>query len=136
MKTKFTLMIAALLLCLSGCGQRALPLTDIVWEMTTIQGADGTPVAVSPSLKEIYPEAPVRELRCTLDGSGLTLTDTGSARTWSGSYAPGGGLNIYTLTLEGKQGMMSCGIATEMDGKQTKKLFLTVGDYTLNFEAE
>lgn len=135
MRKRFLFLTLAICLCLCSCGQSAIPLTETVWKFAMVQDENGAPVAVSPALKDTYPEAAVRELSCTLDNSSFTIVDGDTSKTWSGSYAPGGGLNIYTISIDGKSGSMSSGTVTELDGRKTKKLYLSVGAYTLSFEA-
>ena len=135
MRKRFLFLTLAICLCLCSCGQSAIPLTETVWKLAMVQDENGAPVAVSPALKDTYPEAAVRELSCTLDTASFTIVDGATSKTSSGSSAPGGGFNIYTISIDGKSGSMSSGTVTELDGRQTKKLYLSVGAYTLSFEA-
>lgn len=135
MRKKILFPILLICLCLCSCGQRALPLTDTVWKLVMVQDRNGTPVVVSSALKDTFPEADVWELSCTLDKDSFTITDGNTAKAWSGSYEQGSALNVYTVSLDGMSGSMSSGIVTRSDGTQTKKLYLSVGPYTLSFEA-
>lgn len=136
------LCIAALfaLIFLCGCGNdRNVPKIDeYTWSMTSVQSAEdnGKAIIVGDEADRISDEA-VMELTCTAENGILTVTDSSSDMTYTGSYAVRSESVesfIYDITLDGEEGYAVSAMTTYMDGTQTPTLILSFAEYTLNFQ--
>lgn len=139
---KAGLLLALLLLVLTGCGSSKAPKIEAhSWVMTSVQSmeAGGQAVAYGQRGSSTLEGAKQIELLCQAKDGKLTLTDRTYDRTYTGTYqrskdSPQG--VIYEISVEGQQGYAAVAMTTYQDGSQDPTLIFNLGDYAVNFFAE
>ena len=131
------LLLALLLVLLTGCSSKTPKIDEYTWVMTSVQSmeAGGQAEGGSSTLegtKQI-------ELVCEAQGGNLTLTDRTNDRTYTGTYQQSqrdSKSTIYEVDVDGTSGVAVAAMTTYQDGTQDPTLIFNLGDYTVNFFAK
>lgn len=139
---KAGLLLALLLLVLTGCGSSKAPKIEAYsWVMTSVQSmeAGGQAVAYGQRGSSTLEGAKQIELLCQAKDGKLTLTDQTNNQTYTGTYQQSQvdpSSILYEVEVEGKEGVAVAAMTTYQDGSQEPTLILNLGDHTVNFFAE
>lgn len=139
---KAGLLLALLLLVLTGCGSSKAPKIEAYsWVMTSVQSMEegGQAVAYGQRGSSTLEEAKQIELVCQAKDGKLTLTDQTNSQTYIGTYQQSQvdpSSILYEVEVEGKEGVAVAAMTTYQDGSQEPTLILNLGDHTVNFFAE
>ncbi|MCF2675922.1 hypothetical protein I6E44_05270 [Pseudoflavonifractor phocaeensis] len=82
------LLLALLLVLLTGCSSKAPKIDEYTWVMTSVQSmeAGGQAVAYGEKGSSTLEGAKQIELVCEAEGGNLTLTERTNDRTYTGTY--------------------------------------------------
>ena len=135
------LLLALLLMLLTGCSSKTPKIDEYTWVMTSVQSmeAGGQAVAYGEKGSSTLEGAKQIELVCEAQGGNLTLTDRTSDRTYTGTYQQSqrdSKSTIYEVNVDGTNGMAVAAMTTYLDGTQDPTLIFNLGDYTVNFFAK
>ena len=139
---KAGLLLALLLLVLTGCGSSKAPKIEAhSWVMTSVQSMEvgGQAVAYGQRGSSTLEGAKQIELLCQAKDGKLTLTDQTNNQTYTGTYQQSQvdpSSILYEVEVEGKEGVAVAAMTTYQDGSQEPTLILNLGDHTVNFFAE
>lgn len=147
MKKFVVIVLSALLpLCLIGCTSSSSHTLDShEWVLTTIQSTEenGAFIAYSPSASALdasgYPDAVAIEMSLSASNGNLTLCDITHTQNHIGSYSitnTDSASTIYEITLDGASGNAVVSETKHSDGSSVPTLIISVGDYTLTFQAK
>lgn len=135
------LLLALLLVLLTGCSSKAPKIDEYTWVMTSVQSmeAGGQAVAYGEKGSSTLEGAKQIELVCEAQGGNLTLTDRTNDRTYTGTYQQSqrdSKSTIYEVDVDGTSGVAVAAMTTYQDGTQDPTLIFNLGDYTVNFFAK
>ena len=135
------LLLALLLVLLTGCSSKAPKIDEYTWVMTSVQSmeAGGQAVAYGEKGSSTLEGAKQIELVCEAQGGNLTLTNRTNDRTYTGTYQQSqrdSKSTIYEVDVDGTNGMAVAAMTTYQDGTQDPTLIFNLGDYTVNFFAK
>ena len=135
------LLLALLLVLLTGCSSKAPKIDEYTWVMTSVQSmeAGGQAVAYGEKGSSTLEGAKQIELVCEAQGGNLTLTDRTNDRTYIGTYQQSqrdSKSTIYEVSVDGTSGVAVAAMTTYQDGTQDSTLIFNLGDYTVNFFAK
>lgn len=135
------LLLALLLVLLTGCSSKAPKIDEYTWVMTSVQSmeAGGQAVAYGEKGSSTLEGAKQIELVCEAQGGNLTLTDRTNDRTYTGTYQQSqrdSKSTIYEVSVDGTSGVAVAAMTTYQDGTQDSTLIFNLGDYTVNFFAK
>lgn len=135
------LLLALLLVLLTGCSSKAPKIDEYTWVMTSVQSmeAGGQAVAYGEGGSSTLEGAKQIELVCEAQGGNLTLTDRTNDRTYTGTYQQSqrdSKSTIYEVSVDGTSGVAVAAMTTYQDGTQDPTLIFNLGDYTVNFFAK
>lgn len=135
------LLLALLLVLLTGCSSKTPKIDEYTWVMTSVQSmeTDGQAVAYGEKGGSTLEEAKQIELVCEAQGGNLTLTDRTNDRTYTGTYQESqrdSKSTIYEVDVDGTNGVAVAAMTTYQDGTQDPTLIFNLGDYTVNFFAK
>lgn len=135
------LLLALLLVLLTGCSSKAPKIDEYTWVMTSVQSmeAGGQAVAYGEKGSSTLEGAKQIELVCEAQGGNLTLTDRTNDRTYTGTYQQSqrdSKSTIYEVSVDGTSGVAVAAMTTYQDGTQDPTLIFNLGDYTVNFFAK
>ena len=138
---KTGLLLALLLVLLTGCAGKAPKIDEYSWIMTSVQSmeAGGQAVAYGERGSSTLEGAKQIELLCEAKDGKLTLTDRTNDRTYTGTYQQSQRdpkSTIYEVEVDGTTGMAAVAMTTYQDGSQDPTLIFNFGDYAVNFFAE
>ena len=131
------LLLALLLVLLTGCSSKAPKIDEYTWVMTSVQSmeAGGQAVAYGEKGSSTLEGAKQIELVCEAQGGNLTLTDRTNDRTYTGTYQQSqrdSKSTIYEVDVDGTSGVAVAAMTPYQDGT----LIFNLGDYTVNFFAK
>lgn len=135
------LLLALLLVLLTGCSSKTPKIDEYTWVMTSVQSmeAGGQAVAYGEGGSSTLEGAKQIELVCEAQGGNLTLTDRTNDRTYIGTYQQSqrdSKSTIYEVDVDGTSGVAVAAMTTYQDGTQDSTLIFNLGDYTVNFFAK
>ena len=135
------LLLAFLLVLLTGCSSKTPKIDEYTWVMTSVQSieAGGQAVAYGEGGSSTLEGAKQIELVCEAQGGNLTLTDRTNDRTYTGTYQQSqrdSKSTIYEVNVDGTSGVEVAAMTTYQDGTQDPTLIFNLGDYTVNFFAK
>lgn len=135
------LLLALLLVLLTGCSSKAPKIDEYTWVMTSVQSmeAGGQAVAYGEKGSSTLEGAKQIELVCEAEGGNLTLTERTNDRTYTGTYQQSqrdSKSTIYEVDVDGTSGVAVAAMTTYQDGTQDSTLIFNLGDYTVNFFAK
>lgn len=135
------LLLALLLVLLTGCSSKAPKIDEYTWVVTSVQSmeAGGQAVAYGEKGSSTLEGAKQIELVCEAQGGNLTLTDRTNDRTYTGTYQQSqrdSKSTIYEVDVDGTSGVAVAAMTTYQDGTQDPTLIFNLGDYTVNFFAK
>ena len=135
------LLLAFLLVLLTGCSSKTPKIDEYTWVMTSVQSieAGGQAVAYGEGGSSTLEGAKQIELVCEAQGGNLTLTDRTNDRTYTGTYQQSqrdSKSTIYEVNVDGTSGVGVATMTTYQDGTQDPTLIFNLGDYTVNFFAK
>lgn len=135
------LLLALLLVLLTGCSSKAPKIDEYTWVMTSVQSmeAGGQAVAYGEGGSSTLEGAKQIELVCEAEGGNLTLTERTNDRTYTGTYQQSqrdSKSTIYEVSVDGTSGVAVAAMTTYQDGTQDSTLIFNLGDYTVNFFAK
>lgn len=136
------LLLAFLLVLLTGCSSKTPKIDEYTWVMTSVQSiieAGGQAVAYGEGGSSTLEGAKQIELVCEAQGGNLTLTDRTNDRTYTGTYQQSqrdSKSTIYEVNVDGTSGVAVAAMTTYQDGTQDPTLIFNLGDYTVNFFAK
>ena len=135
------LLLAFLLVLLTGCSSKTPKIDEYTWVMTSVQSieAGGQAVAYGEAGSSTQEGAKQIELVCEAQGGNLTLTDRTNDRTYTGTYQQSqrdSKSTIYEVNVDGTSGVAVAAMTTYQDGTQDPTLIFNLGDYTVNFFAK
>ena len=135
------LLLAFLLVLLTGCSSKTPKIDEYTWVMTSVQSieAGGQAVAYGEGGSSTLEGAKQIELVCEAKGGNLTLTDRTNDRTYTGTYQQSqrdSKSTIYEVNVDGTSGVAVAAMTTYQDGTQDPTLIFNLGDYTVNFFAK
>lgn len=135
------LLLALLLVLLTGCSSKAPKIDEYTWVMTSVQSmeAGGQAVAYGEKGSSTLEGAKQIELVCEAQGGNLTLTNRTNDRTYTGTYQQSqrdSKSTIYEVDVDGTSGVAVAAMTTYQDGTQDPTLIFNLGDYTVNFFAK
>lgn len=138
---KTGLLLALLLVLLTGCASKAPKIDEYSWVMTSVQSmeAGGQAVVYGERGSSTLEGAKQIELLCEAKDGKLTLTDRTNDRTYTGTYQQSQRdpkSTIYEVEVDGITGMAAVAMTTYQDGSQDPTLIFNLGDYAVNFFAE
>lgn len=138
---KTGLLLALLLVLLTGCAGKAPKIDEYSWIMTSVQSmeAGGQAVAYGERGSSTLEGAKQIELLCEAKDGKLILTDRTNDRTYTGTYQQSQSdpkSTIYEVEVDGTTGMAAVAMTTYQDGSQDPTLIFNFGDYAVNFFAE
>lgn len=138
---KTGLLLALLLVLLTGCASEAPKIDEYSWIMTSVQSmeAGGQAVAYGERGSSTLEGAKQIELLCEAKDGKLTLTDRTNGNTYTGTYQQSQSdpkSTIYEVEVDGITGMAAVAMTTYQDGSQDPTLIFNFGDYAVNFFAE
>lgn len=131
------LLLAFLLVLLTGCSSKTPKIDEYTWVMTSVQSieAGGQAVAYGEGGSSTLEGAKQIELVCEAQGGNLALTD----RTYTGTYQQSqrdSKSTIYEVNVDETSGVAVAAMTTYQDGTQDPTLIFNLGDYTVNFFAK
>lgn len=135
------LLLALLLVLLTGCSSKTPKIDEYTWVMTSVQSmeAGGQAVAYGEKGSSTLEGAKQIELVCEAQGGNLTLIDRTNDRTYTGTYQQSqrdSKSTIYEVSVDGTSGVAVAAMTTYQDGTQDPTLIFNLGDYTVNFFAK
>lgn len=135
------LLLALLLVLLTGCSSKAPKIDEYTWVMTSVQSmeAGGQAVAYGEKGSSTLEGAKQIELVCEAEVGNLTLTERTNDRTYTGTYQQSqrdSKSTIYEVSVDGTSGVAVAAMTTYQDGTQDSTLIFNLGDYTVNFFAK
>ena len=135
------LLLALLLVLLTGCSSKTPKIDEYTWVMTSVQSmeAGGQAVAYGEKGSSTLEGAKQIELVCEAQDGNLTLTDRTNDRTYTGTYQQSqrdSKSTIYEVDVDGTSGVAVAAMTTYQDGTQDPTLIFNLGDYTVNFFAK
>lgn len=135
------LLLALLLVLLTGCSSKTPKIDEYTWVMTSVQSmeAGGQAVAYGEKGSSTLEGAKQIELVCEAQDGNLTLTDRTNDRTYTGTYQESqrdSKSTIYEVSVDGTSGVAVVAMTTYQDGTQDPTLIFNLGDYTVNFFAK
>ncbi|MCI6149532.1 MAG: hypothetical protein MR705_03715 [Flintibacter sp.] len=135
------LLLALLLVLLTGCSSKTPKIDEYTWVMTSVQSmeAGGQAVAYGEGGSSTLEGAKQIELVCEAQGGNLTLTERTNDRTYIGTYQQSqrdSKSTIYEVSVDGTSGVAVAAMTTYQDGTQDSTLIFNLGDYTVNFFAK
>ncbi|MFB2019941.1 hypothetical protein ACEVJL_00445 [Pseudoflavonifractor sp. P01025] len=135
------LLLALLLVLLTGCSSKTPKIDEYTWVMTSVQSmeAGGQAVAYGEGGSSTLEGAKQIELVCEAEGGNLTLTERTNDRTYIGTYQQSqrdSKSTIYEVDVDGTSGVAVAAMTTYQDGTQDSTLIFNLGDYTVNFFAK
>ena len=135
------LLLALLLVLLTGCSSKTPKIDEYTWVMTSVQSmeAGGQAVAYGEGGSSSLEGAKQIELVCEAQGGNLTLTERTNDRTYIGTYQQSqrdSKSTIYEVDVDGTSGVAVAAMTTYQDGTQDSTLIFNLGDYTVNFFAK
>lgn len=135
------LLLALLLVLLTGCSSKTPKIDEYTWVMTSVQSmeAGGQAVVYGEKGSSTLEGAKQIELVCEAQGGNLTLTDRTSDRTYTGTYQQSqrdSKSTIYEVDVDGTSGVAVAAMTTYQDGTQDPTLIFNLGEYTVNFFAK
>lgn len=135
------LLLALLLVLLTGCSSKTPKIDEYTWVMTSVQSmeAGGQAVAYGEKGSSTLEGAKQIELVCEAEGGNLTLTERTNDRTYIGTYQQSqrdSKSTIYEVDVDGTSGVAVAAMTTYQDGTQDSTLIFNLGDYTVNFFAK
>lgn len=135
------LLLALLLVLLTGCSSKTPKIDEYTWVMTSVQSmeAGGQAVAYGEGGSSTLEGTKQIELVCEAQGGNLTLTDRTNDRTYTGTYQQSqrdSKSTIYEVDVDGTSGVAVAAMTTYQDGTQDPTLIFNLGDYTVNFFAK
>ena len=135
------LLLALLLVLLTGCSSKTPKIDEYTWVMTSVQSmeAGGQAVAYGEGGSSTLEGAKQIELVCEAQGGNLTLTERTNDRTYIGTYQQSqrdSKSTIYEVDVDGTSGVAVAAMTTYQDGTQDSSLIFNLGDYTVNFFAK
>lgn len=135
------LLLALLLVLLTGCSSKTPKIDEYTWVMTSVQSmeAGGQAVAYGEKGSSTLEGAKQIELVCEAQDGNLTLTDRTNDRTYTGTYQESqrdSKSTIYEVSVDGTSGIAVAAMTTYQDGTQDPTLIFNLGDYTVNFFAK
>lgn len=135
------LLLALLLVLLTGCSSKTPKIDEYTWVMTSVQSmeAGGQAVAYGEGGSSTLEGAKQIELVCEAQGGNLTLTERTNDRTYIGTYQQSqrdSKSTIYEVDVDGTSGVAVVAMTTYQDGTQDSTLIFNLGDYTVNFFAK
>lgn len=135
------LLLALLLVLLTGCSSKTPKIDEYTWVMTSVQSmeAGGQAVAYGEGGSSTLEGAKQIELVCEAQDGNLTLTDRTNDRTYTGTYQQSqrdSKSTIYEVSVDGTSGIAVAAMTTYQDGTQDPTLIFNLGDYTVNFFAK
>ncbi|MGN9097364.1 hypothetical protein [Flintibacter porci] len=135
------LLLALLLVLLTGCSSKTPKIDEYTWVMTSVQSmeAGGQAVAYGEGGSSTLEGAKQIELVCEAQGGNLTLTERTNDRTYIGTYQQSqrdSKSTIYEVDVDGTSGVAVAAMTTYQDGTQDSTLIFNLGDYTVNFFAK
>ena len=135
------LLLALLLVLLTGCSSKTPKIDEYTWVMTSVQSmeAGGQAVAYGEGGSSTLEGAKQIELVCEAEGGNLTLTERTNDRTYIGTYQQSqrdSKSTIYEVDVDGTRGVAVAAMTTYQDGTQDSTLIFNLGDYTVNFFAK
>ena len=131
------LLLAFLLVLLTGCSSKTPKIDEYTWVMTSVQSieAGGQAVAYGEGGSSTLEGAKQIELVCEAQGGNLTLTDRTNTGTYQQSQRDSKS-TIYEVNVDGTSGVAVAAMTTYQDGTQDPTLIFNLGDYTVNFFAK
>ena len=135
------LLLALLLVLLTGCSSKTPKIDEYTWVMTSVQSmeAGGQAVAYGEGGSSTLEGTKQIELVCEAQGGNLTLTDRTNDRTYTGTYQQSqrdSKSTMYEVDVDGTSGVAVAAMTTYQDGTQDPTLIFNLGDYTVNFFAK
>ena len=135
------LLLALLLVLLTGCSSKAPKIDEYTWVMTSVQSmeAGGQAVAYGEKGSSTLEGAKQIELVCEAEGGNLTLTERTNDRTYTGTYQQSqrdSKSTIYEVDVDGTSGVAVAAMTTYQDGTQDSTLIFNLGDYPVNYFAK
>lgn len=135
------LLLALLLVLLTGCSSKTPKIDEYTWVMTSVQSmeAGGQAVAYGEKGSSTLEGAKQIELVCEAQDGNLTLTDRTNDRTYTGTYQESqrdSKSTIYEVSVDGTSGVAVVAMTTYQDGTQDPTLIFNLWDYTVNFFAK
>ena len=135
------LLLALLLVLLTGCSSKTPKIDEYTWVMTSVQSMEtgGQAVAYGEGGSSTLEGAKQIELVCEAQGGNLTLTERTNDRTYIGTYQQSqrdSKSTIYEVDVDGTSGVAVAAMTTYQDGTQDSTLIFNLGDYTVNFFAK
>lgn len=135
------LLLALMLVLLTGCSSKTPKIDEYTWVMTSVQSmeAGGQAVAYGEGGSSTLEGAKQIELVCEAQGGNLTLTERTNDRTYIGTYQQSqrdSKSTIYEVDVDGTSGVAVAAMTTYQDGTQDSTLIFNLGDYTVNFFAK
>lgn len=121
------LLLAFLLVLLTGCSSKTPKIDEYTWVMTSVQSieAGGQAVAYGEGGSSTLEGAKQIELVCEAQGGNLTLTDRTNDRTYTGTYQQSqrdSKSTIYEVNVDGTSGVAVAAMTTYQDGTQDPTL--------------
>lgn len=140
-------LIVALLVGLVGCSSESVQIEDHEWELTLIQSTDdGSVIGCASEHYEMHKEIDdiiVVDLTCSAADGAFTIKDRTNNSSYEGTYAvkdKGTDSTIYTITTASSSGTAVTSVTTAdsygTTATETPTLIITIGEYTLSFQAE
>lgn len=135
-----------MIFCIAGCSSETISIEGYDWNLTLIQSnEDGSVIGCAPEHYEMHKEIDdiiVVDLACSASDGKLTVTDSTNNTTYTGSYSlteSNQENTIYEISFRDQMGyaVTSCTTYTDHLGSnsQTPTLIVTIGNYSLTFQA-
>lgn len=142
------LMLSALVFSMTGCSSESIKIENHDWELTLIQSSkDGSVIGCASEHYEMHKEIEgliVVDLECSAKNGNFTITDETNNQSYHGNYEESDVISVesttYSIATTENTGTAVTSI-TKSDydideGDKIPTLIITIGDYTLNFQAE
>lgn len=123
--------------CISGCSNDN---QKTMWNMEYIQGKGGEVIYCSKENKDIYPNADIKNIVCTLEETSITILDKDTGKEWIGSYKimdKDSKSIIYEVEFDdNKTGNLVKSFTKYADNTQHDTLIISSGEYSLNLTSQ
>ena len=136
-------LIVALLVGLAGCSSESVQIEGHDWVLTLIQSTDdGSVIGCASEHYEMHKEIDdiiVVDLTFSASDGVFTIKDKTNNTSYEGTYSvkdKGTDSTIYTITTASSSGTAVTSVTTSDSVQDTPTLIITIGEYTLSFQAD
>lgn len=123
--------------CISGCSNDN---QKTIWNMEYIQGKGGEIIYCSNKNKDVYPNADIKNIVCTLQESSITITDEDTGEKWIGNCKiidKDSKSTIYEVKFDNNEtGNLVKSFTKYTDNTQHDTLIISYGEYSLNLTVQ